>query len=537
MDAPHTTSHHVEDAPAGPTVDDGLLEGYTESWRSASPDERLARSAVVSDRVTVLSGYAHRSQPQDDELSRLAAESVALDGLVAADTRAVQMDRIRAAAEDPANREGPQTGLPATPRSMPSRFRPAAAGDGIWRSRSAWQGLDESSFRAGNVVGRAYDALDSFRDESLAPGCGRIAELLGEESDERTEASQWAVALSDPAYYSAFRSVFRNPTFGSQYWNAEERNAMARVNRLSMRSGTLGTGSMGWALPLVLDPDIKLINAGQANPWRELSTIKLTTSSTWNGVTSSGATAAWLGEGAVSSDNTPTLGQLQITPYKMASWLFGSYESVGWDSNGGDGDVAFASQVNMLLADAKDRLEEATFSTGASGVANTPAGLLSAIGTATDTALGTGAWVGYGAGSLAAVKEAVPPRFRLGPGSKTAWIGSINYIDKMQAVPSFSGSLMPLVDQSGPQPRLLGSPIYESSSMATATAAGTRAVCYGDFSQNYIVDRWPSHVLFEPMVVGTGAGAQFPSGQSGWFFFARSGMGQTTTGAWRVGKN
>ena len=191
----------------------------------------------------------------------------------------------------------------------------------------------------------------------------------------------------------------------------------------------------------------------------------------------------------------------------------------------------------MLLADAKDRLEEATFSTGASGVANTPAGLLSAIGTASDITLGTGAWVGYGTGSVAAIKEAVPPRFRLGPGSNVAWIGSLNYIDKLQSVPSFSGSLMPLVDQSGPQPRLLGAPIYESSSMATATGAGTRVVCYGDFSQNYIVDRWPSHVLFEPMVVGTGAGAQFPTGQSGWFFFARSGMGQTTTGAWRVGKN
>jgi HK97 family phage major capsid protein len=170
-------------------------------------------------------------------------------------------------------------------------------------------------------------------------------------------------------------------------------------------------------------------------------------------------------------------------------------------------------------------------------VANTPAGLLSAIGTASDITLGTGAWVGYGTGSIAAIKEAVPPRFRLGAGSNTAWIASINYIDKLQSVPSFSGSLMPLVDQSGPLPRLLGSPVYESSSMATATGAGTRVVCYGDFSQNYIVDRWPSHVLFEPMIVGTGAGAQFPTGQSGWFFFARSGMGQTTTGAWRVGKN
>jgi hypothetical protein len=184
------------------------------------------------------------------------------------------------------------------------------------------------------------------------------AELLAEDSDQRDEASRWAVALSDPNYYTAFRSVFRNPTFGSQFWNPQERDAMARVNRLHMRSGPLGTASMGFALPLVLDPDIKLINAGQSNPWRELSTIKLTTSNTYNSVTSSGATAAWLGEGVVSSDNTPVLGQLQIPVYKMASWLFGSYESVGWESNGNDADVAFASQISGLLADALRRVVE-----------------------------------------------------------------------------------------------------------------------------------------------------------------------------------
>ena len=529
-----STSHQVEDSPAPPAVALDDVEGYVGSWRSASPDERLARSGEVTVRVRELSGYAHRSQPQEDELVRLAAESVALDELVAGDAR----ERVRIAAQDPANRTEPNTGQPAAVRSLPSRFRPAQDGDGIWRSRTAWQGLDESSFRSQSMVGRAYDALESFRDDAVsAGGCAAIADLLGEESGERDEASRWAVALSDPDYYSAFRSVFRNPQFGSQFWNPAERDAMRRVQGLSMRAGTIGTGSLGWALPLVLDPDVKLINAGSANPWRQLSTIKLTTSNTWNGVTSVGSTAAWLGEGAVASDYTPVLGQIQITPYKMASWLFGSYESVGWDSNGTDGDIAFASQVNTFLADAKDRLEESTYSTGATGVANTPAGLLSVIGTASDTALGTGAWSAYGAGSLATIKEAVPPRWRLGPGANIAWVGSLNYIDKMSSVPAFTGALSPLVDQSGPVPRALGAPIYESSSMATATGAGTRVLIYGDFSQNYIVDRWPSHVLFEPMIVGTGASAQLPTGQSGWFFFARSGMGQTTTGAWRVGKN
>jgi len=102
----------------------------------------------------------------------------------------------------------------------------------------------------------------------------------------------------------------------------------------------------------------------------------------------------------------------------------------------------------------------------------------------------------------------------------------LNYIDKLQSVPSFSGSLMPLVDQSGPLPRLLGSSVYESSSMTTATGAGSRVLIYGDFSQSYIVDRWPSHVLFEPLIVGTGANAQLPTGQSGWFFSPGPGWGR-----------
>ena len=417
LEAPHATSHQVEESPAPPPVGMDDVQSYTDSWRSASSDERLVRSRTVTDRVRELTGYAHRSQPQEAELVRLAAEAVALDELVAGDAR----ERVRIAAQDPANREEPNNGQPAR-STLPSRFRPAVGGDGIWRSRSAWQGLDETSWRSGNLVGRACDALDSFHEGAVsAAGCGQIAELLAEDSDQRDEASRWAVALSDPNYYTAFRSVFRNPTFGSQFWNPQERDAMARVNRLHMRSGTLGTASMGFALPLVPDPDIKLINAGQSNPWRELSTIKLTTSNTYNSVTSSGATAAWLGEGVVSSDNTPVLGQLQIPVYKMASWLFGSYESVGWESNGNDGDVAFASQISGLLADAKDRLEEATFSTGATGT-TFPTGLLTAVSTASDITLGLGAWVGYGAGSIAAVKEAVAPRFRLGAGSKTAWV-------------------------------------------------------------------------------------------------------------------
>ena len=195
---------------------------------------------------------------------------------------------------------------------------------------------------------------------------------------------------------------------------------MRRVNGLSMRSGTLGTASMGFALPLVLDPDIKLINAGQANPWRLLSASKMTTSNTYNSITSSGATAAWLGEGAVSSRQHAGVGSAADHAVQDGVVAVRVLRVGRLDSAGVDGDVAFASQVNGLLADAKDRLEEATFfdrrvrcgeHTGRSAVGDRHRVRHHA---------GTGAWIGYGAGSIAAIKEAVPPRWRFGPGAKSA---------------------------------------------------------------------------------------------------------------------
>ena len=93
--------------------------------------------------------------------------------------------------------------------------------------------------------------------------------------------------------------------------------------------------------------------------------------------------------------------------------------------------------------------------------------------------------------------------------------------------------------------QLLGSPIYESTSItqsatcATGTAGpASTAQCplvFGDFSQYNIVDRIGTSVLFERLVHGTAAGGTgtYPSGQSGWFMFWRVGADVTTPAAFR----
>jgi hypothetical protein len=59
LEAPHATSHQVEESPAPPPVGMDDVQSYTDSWRSASSDERLVRSRTVTDRVRELTGYAH----------------------------------------------------------------------------------------------------------------------------------------------------------------------------------------------------------------------------------------------------------------------------------------------------------------------------------------------------------------------------------------------------------------------------------------------------------------------------------------------
>jgi HK97 family phage major capsid protein len=499
----------------------------TGQWRERSLDELVARRAEVATRSQQLEGYAHRSQPQEDEYQQATAEVVILDGLIGEKhvaVRSQQLDRVRQAAADPRNREaGVQAGI---------GDRPADA-RAIWRNRQPWAGLDEVAMRS-ESIGRAHSALEAISDDAVPRDAKqRLAEQF-DDPDEAAQASRLALALSDPAYTTAYRSMLRDPRHGDRYWTDSERDAMRRVNSLSgmaMRAMTLGTASLGFALPLVLDPGIVLTNASSANPWRQLATIKTTTSNTWNGVTSTGAAAQWLGEAVAASDGSPTLSQMQITPQKGASWIFGSWESIG-STSGVDGDVNFAEQLPGILADAKDRLEESTFATGA-GTGAIPTGFFTTYATGNDaTVAATGT---RAATDLYGLLENLTPRFRLGANNRLAFMSSLTWLDKYRQVPRFSGATESIVNDLGERPRIAGVSWYEESTMTTGTAATSRVFAVGDWSQVYIADRWPGYTVYEPFVTSQATGSVgFPTAQSGWFYVWRTNLAITTTNAFKV---
>ena len=280
------------------------------------------------------------------------------------------------------------------------------------------------------------------------------------------------------------------------------------VSEASRAVLTLSGGSV--LLPFVLDPTIVLTNGASANPWRRISNVKQTTSNTWNG--------AWITETTIATDVTPTVTAIAVTPVKAAAWITGTYELLE-DSN-------FGEQLPGLLADAKDRLEEAAFATGTG--AGVPPGVVpgatTVITTATTTVIALG--------DVYAVQAALPPRFRNAPGA--AWVANVSIINKIRQLDTAGGSSFWTNLGKGQPETLLGAPIYESTTMVGTVSAGSLEAIFGDFGQFLIVDRVGVSVIYDPLVQG--AGGIIPVGEAGWYMFWRTGSQLTTVNAFRVMK-
>ncbi len=453
--------------------------------------EIMDRQRVIRDELTRIEANPAAGDESDgDMVDTLVSEFDSLEKRrVPLAERAAKLDIIRVAGEQIDNTER----TIESPQHL-KRTEPFADLDAV-RNRT---------LHPKEIVGRAQAAIAGaakrgrFREDSdaraqratelaVSPGIARHILLTG--SDE---------------YEAAFRDYMADPE--------SQRTALS-----------LTAGNGGYLLPYVLDPTIVLTNASSMNPWRQLGTVKQTTSNAWQGVSSAGVNAAWLAEAGEVTDNSPTVGQIQIYPEKASAWVMGSYEVLD--------DTDFGAQLPALINDAKDRLEEAAFATGAGHGSNVPLGVLAAIGTGTGNNVST---VATGGGSFAAtdiyaVQAALPARWRMS--DKIAWTSNIAYINKTRALDTSGGSSWWANLGDGTPERLLGDPIYESTTMTSATATGSQFLLYGDFAQFYIVDRVGMSMMYDPMIKGT---AGRPTGSAGWFAFWRTSSGVSTTNAFRA---
>ena len=350
------------------------------------------------------------------------------------------------------------------------------------------------------VVARGLDAIEQapeYMDDDSREHITNLVQRAGARNSALI--AKHLLLTGSPEYRAAFSEYMNDPT------------------NLQRAALSLTSANGGYLVPFTLDPSIILTNSGSSNPYRQISNIKTTATNTWNGVASSGMNAAWLAEGTEAADASPTFSNIQITPQKATAWVFGSYEILE--------DSDFESEIPTLLADAKDRLEEAAFTSGSGS--GQPAGVITgatSLVTGADTSTHT-----LVVGDVYKTQAALPPRFR----RNGSWVSGLSAIHLFRGFDTAGGaSYWTNLGQGSPE-QLLGGNIYESSSMTAYAhaAAGEKVAVYGDFNQFAIVDRIGMSVMYEPMVKGS---SQLPTGQGGWFAFWRVGSKVLVPGAFRV---
>jgi len=324
---------------------------------------------------------------------------------------------------------------------------------------------------------------------------------------------RWAsniLARSRPEYESGWAKLMMGRP---ELLDNEERAA------LSVGSNTNG----GFLVPTHLDPTIILTNSGTSNVIRSMSrVVSLTVDNTWNGVTSAGVTASFDAELTEVSDDSPTFARVSIDVHKAQAFVQASIESFE-DISG------LASDVLMLFADARDRLEGARHATG-SGT-NEPTGIFTALDANTNVEITSTTAATIGEVDLHSIYRQVPIRWR----NRSTWLShplfSLAVKRLGTAVSSaYSGDLTQPVSE-----RWLGRPVVESDDApsTTTTTALDNEIVLGDFSNFIIVDKPGSMAVeFVPHLFNTTT--NLPDGRRGWYAHWRTGSDSVNDVAFRL---
>jgi len=368
--------------------------------------------------------------------------------------------------------------------------------------RSLWS---HGSFDEQDTISRALGAVENGPRHLKDDAKEKLDDLLHLDNRHAPLIARHVLLTGSPEYHDQFREYV-----------ASRGTYVGEALRAAM---SLTDANGGYLVPFTLDPTIILTNAGAANPFRQISTIKTIATDTWQGVTSAGVSAEWTAEGVQAADASPTVGGPTIVPKKADAWVFGSYEVLA--------DSGFAAELGRLLADAKDRLEADAFAVANTG-ATIPRGVVAAVAAVTAsivTSATTGALV---VGDIYNTSDALRPR----DAALASWAANKKIYSKIRQFDTAGGSAFWANLGMGVPNLLLGQPQYEASSMGAVVTTGGNVLLAGNFAEFYIIDRVGMSVIYDPMVKSTGSGR--PTGQGGWYAFWRVGSDVVDANAFRL---
>jgi HK97 family phage major capsid protein len=329
----------------------------------------------------------------------------------------------------------------------------------------------------------------------------------------RRDASwgQNLLARQRPEYISAFEKAVTGREI-----------LLSDVERAAIAVGTNTAG--GYLVPTQLDPTLILTNAGAKDVVRTLSRqVTLTGGANkWNGVTTAGATASWDAELTEVSDDTPPVAPAQVPVYSAKALIMASIESF-------EDITGLTSDVQMLLADARTRLEAAAHMTGTGS--GQPTGIFPALSGngAVTISLATGhTWT---LTDLQAVALSLGDRWT----DSSEWLMHPKFLGEIQALGTALGATYSTDITQPFTQQILGHKVNQSfiaPSTSQTTTIDNLAV-FGDFSNYLIVDKPGStSVEFIPHFFNTSN--NLPDGRRGWYMHFRNGADSINDLAFRL---
>jgi HK97 family phage major capsid protein len=292
----------------------------------------------------------------------------------------------------------------------------------------------------------------------------------------------------------------------------DEKRALSRAMSLTDNAG-------GYLVPFQLDPSVIITANGSFNQVRQIARKVIATGDVWNGVSSAGVTGSWDSEAVEVSDDAPTLAQPTITVHKLAIFVPISIEALMDAQN-------VAQEVSEMIAFEKDRLESVAFVTG-SGTSQ-PFGIVTALPGVTSSVVANTSADAFEVADVYKLDEALPARYR----QRASWLAHrAIYNDVRQFDTQGGASLWERLGADVP-PNLLGKPAYEAEAMASSpSGTNIHFMVFGDFQNYVIADRIGTTVEFVPHLFGVSGR---PTGQRGWYAYARVGGDSVNDGAFRI---
>jgi HK97 family phage major capsid protein len=333
-----------------------------------------------------------------------------------------------------------------------------------------------------------------------------------------TDGSQIAKRMlltENDAYRSAFAKAV---TSVAPAWTSEEARAIAEFRAMSGGVDTAG----GFGVPVLIDPSIILTSGAAAAPVLDLARIVTITTDEWKGVSSAGVSWSYDNEGAETSDDSPTLAQPTV-PVKTARGFIPYSIEIGEDY------PSFAAEMRRLLDAGYIDLVASQTITGA-----TPTGIFTALDANTNVEVIVTTDGLFGAVDLLKVWKSLPERYR----ANATWIMSTDVENEIRTFSANDTGAFYTVNltQAGIG-NLFGRPVRTTDFAPefTGTTGAANILVVGDFSNFLVAQRAGMSIEFIPHLFGATTGR--PTGQRGWFAYARHGFDSINDLGFRILQN